>query len=42
VVEQWDGTIDFVSFARHGEMVSNLREDHETSMFQKVLAQPHW
>jgi hypothetical protein len=28
MVEQWNGTTDFVFFARCGEMVSNRREDH--------------
>ncbi len=32
VVEPWNGAIDFVFFARRGEMASNRREDHEVSM----------
>jgi Tn3 transposase DDE domain len=32
VFEQWNGTTDFVFFARRGEMVSNQPEDHEISM----------
>jgi Tn3 transposase DDE domain len=39
VVEQWNGATDFVFFARHGEMASNRREDHEISMLALHLIQ---
>ena len=39
VVEQWNGTTDFVFFARRGEMASNRREDHEISMLSLHLIQ---
>ena len=32
LVEQWNGTTDFVFFARRGELSSNRCEDHEISM----------
>jgi TnpA family transposase len=32
VIEQWNSANDFVFFARHGEMVSDRREDREISM----------
>ena len=32
VVEHWSSANDFVFFARRGEMSSNRREDHETSL----------
>jgi TnpA family transposase len=37
VVEQWNGATDFVRFARRGEFVSNVREDHEVSMLSLEL-----
>src|ERR1019366_4532927 len=36
VIEQWNSPNDFIFFARHGEMVSNRREDHEISMLALV------
>ena len=39
VVEHWNGATDFIHFARRGEMVSNRREDHETSMLALHLIQ---
>jgi TnpA family transposase len=39
VVEQWNGATDFVRFARRGEFVSNVREDHEISMLALHLLQ---
>jgi TnpA family transposase len=36
VIEQWNSANDFIFFARHGEMVSNRREDHEISMLARV------
>jgi hypothetical protein len=39
VIEQWNSANDFIFFARHGEMVSNRREDHETSMLALHLLQ---
>lgn len=39
VIEQWNGANDFIFFARHGEMVSNRREDHEISMLALHLLQ---
>ena len=39
VIEHWNGATDFVHFARRGEMVSNRREDHETSMLALRLVQ---
>ena len=39
VVEQWNGATDFVRFARRGEFVSNVREDHEVSMLSLHLLQ---
>jgi TnpA family transposase len=39
VVEQWNSANDFIFFARHGEMVSNRREDHEISMLALHLLQ---
>jgi len=29
VVEQWNGAVDFIFFAKRGELVSNRHEDHE-------------
>jgi TnpA family transposase len=39
VIEHWNGATDFIHFARRGEMVSNRREDHETSMLALHLIQ---
>ncbi len=39
VVEHWNGATDFIHFARRGEMFSNRREDHETSMLALHLIQ---
>lgn len=39
VIEQWNGAIDFVFFARRGEMTSNRHEDHEVSMLSLHLIQ---
>jgi TnpA family transposase len=39
VIEQWNGATDFVRFARRGEFVSNVREDHEVSMLALHLIQ---
>jgi len=39
VIEQWNSANDFIFFARHGEMVSNRREDHEISMLSLHLLQ---
>ena len=39
VVEHWNGATDFIHFARRGEMVSNRRDDHETSMLALHLIQ---
>jgi TnpA family transposase len=39
VIEQWNVANDFIFFARHGEMVSNRREDHEISMLALHLLQ---
>ena len=39
VIEQWNGANDFIFFARHGEMASNRREDHEISMLALHLLQ---
>jgi len=39
VIEQWNGATDFVRFARRGEFVSNVREDHEVSMLALHLLQ---
>jgi len=38
-IERWNGANDFVFFARHGEMTSNRREDHEISMLSLHLLQ---
>ena len=38
VIEQWNSANDFLFFARHGEMVSNRREDHEISMLAAAFA----
>jgi TnpA family transposase len=38
-IERWNGANDFVYFARHGEMMSNRREDHEISMLSLHLLQ---
>lgn len=39
VIEQWNGATDFVRFARRGEFVSNVRDDHEVSMLALHLLQ---
>lgn len=39
VIEQWNGANDFVFFARRGELTSNDRESHETSMLALHLLQ---
>jgi TnpA family transposase len=39
VIEQWNGATDFVRFARRGEFVSNVREDHEVCMLALHLIQ---
>jgi TnpA family transposase len=39
VVKQWNGAMDFMFFARRGEMGSNRREDHEISMLALHLIQ---
>jgi len=39
VIEQWNSANDFIFFARHGEMASNRREDHEISMLALHLLQ---
>ena len=39
VIEQWNSANDFIFFARHGEMVSNRRKDHEISMLALHLLQ---
>ena len=39
MVEQWNGAMDFMFFARRGEMGSNRREDHEISMLALHLIQ---
>ncbi len=39
VIEHWNGATDFIHFARRGEMVSNRREDHETSVLALHLIQ---
>jgi len=38
-IERWNGANDFIYFARHGEMTSNRREDHEISMLSLHLLQ---
>lgn len=38
-IERWNGANDFVYFARRGEMTSNRREAHETSMLSLHLLQ---
>ena len=39
VIEHWNGATDFIHFAKRGEMNSNRREDHETSMLTLHLIQ---
>ena len=39
IIEQWNSANDFIFFARHGEMASNRREDHEISMLALHLLQ---
>ncbi len=36
-IERWNGANDLVYFASRGEMTSNRREDHETSMLSLHL-----
>ena len=38
-IKCWNGTNDFVFFARHGEMTRNCREDHEICMLSLHLLQ---
>ena len=39
MIVQWNGATDFVRFARRGEFVINLCEDHEVSMLALHLLQ---